>query len=655
MKNIFKRALVFALAFVLVLGGMSFDGAKAEENVTLTKPKISVKGNADSIDVSIKNVEGAEDYMIFIKESNDAKFNLIADIEKTEGAKTKYTIKDLESGSYKIKVKASKELTFSKYSKTKIANVNGKNNDTEKDIVILFTSDVHCGIDKGFTYAGLKAVKDTLSESNNVLLVDDGDSIQGEPVGTLTNGETIIDLMNAVGYDIAIPGNHEFDYGVDRFIELTQKANFTYLSCNFNKNGKLVLKPYIIKRVGGKNVAFVGITTPQTITTSTPKYFMNSKGKFVYGFMQDKDGTKLYNAVQIAVDDARKNGAEYVVAMAHLGNLAECEPWTYYDLIANTTGIDILLDGHSHDVDSATVKNKDGQDVLRQACGTKLASIGYAKISTDGNLSTGLYNWTNTDSAVEVLGITNDMTEELKKALDVLNAKLAEVVAKTDVELTINDPVKRADNGSAIRIIRRAETNLGDICADAYIDQSGADVAIVNGGGIRVSIAKGDITLNNILNVHPFGNMLTVIEVTGQQLLDALEWGCRATPSEIGGFPQVSGMTYEIHTYIDSTCTSDDNSMFTGVAGEYRVKNVKINGEDLDLKKTYTLASTDYILLNNGDGYTMFKDCKVLQNAVKLDNQVLIDYLTGTLGGVVPEKYSDPYGEGRIVAVDKAE
>ncbi|HIU16247.1 MAG TPA: bifunctional metallophosphatase/5'-nucleotidase [Candidatus Ventricola intestinavium] len=524
-----------------------------------------------------------------------------------------------------------------------------------QDVVVLFTSDVHCGIDQGFGYTGLAAVRDSLEAAgNHVLLVDNGDSIQGEPVGTMTTGEAIINLMNAVGYDIAVPGNHEFDYGMDRFLELTEKANFPYISANFNKDGELVFAPYVIKEFDEVQIAFVGITTPKTLTSSTPKYFQDEEGNFIYGFMQDETGEKLYTAVQTAVDDARAEGADYVVVLGHVGNEAECQPWTYADIIANTTGIDVFLDGHSHDTDQVTMINKDGEDVLRAACGTKLAGIGYLRIGADGTLATGLYTWNNDVSAPELLGIENEMTAAVQEATAELDEKLSEVVASSRVDLTIYDPEAKMEDGTPIRIIRNAETNLGDLCADAYRDQSGADIAFVNGGGIRVSIDAGDITLGDILQVHPFGNALCVIEATGQQILDALEWGARSVPGENGGFLQVSGLTYEIHTYIESSAKADENTMFAGVEGEYRVKNVMVGDEPLDPEKTYTLASHNYMLKNGGDGYNMFEGCNLLQDEVMLDNQVLINYITGTLEGVVGEQYENPYGEGRIVAVEEA-
>ena len=524
----------------------------------------------------------------------------------------------------------------------------------EKNLVVLFTSDVHCGIDQGWGYAGLCAVKESLSADNYVLLVDDGDAIQGEPIGTMTTGEGIIDIMNAMGYDIAIPGNHEFDYGMDRFLELTGKANFPYISCNFNKEGTLVFPPYIIREFDGVKIAFVGVTTPMSLRSSTPRYFMNDQGEFIYGFMQDDTGEALYAAVQKAVDDARAEGAAYVIVMAHLGNEAECSPWMYSEVIANTTGIDAWLDGHSHDTEQTVEKNKDGADVVRSACGTKLANIGALTIAKDGTISSQLFSWSSSVAAPKLLGLKNAGSEAVAAAADVLNEKLKEVVAKTAVDLYINDPVATTDDGKPVRIIRRAETNLGDLCADAYRDQGGnTDIAFVNGGGIRVQLNAGDLTLNNILSVHPFGNSLTVIEVTGQQVLDALEWSVHSLPGEFGGFDQVSGITFEYDSEIESPVIEDENKMFAGVddSKPRRVRSVMVGSEPLDPAKVYTLASHDYQLLNNGDGYTMYKGAKVLQESVKLDNQVLIDYITQTLGGVVGEGYDQPYGQGRIVSV----
>ena len=522
------------------------------------------------------------------------------------------------------------------------------------DIYILFTSDVHCGIDKGFGYAGLQQVRDTLeAQGYETILVDDGDAIQGEPIGTLSEGEAIIELMNDLKYDVAIPGNHEFDYGMPRFLELVEKADFPYISCNFTYLDELVFEPYIIKEAAGKKIGFVGVTTPLTITASTPVYFQDKNGEYVYGFMSDDTGERVYQAVQSAVDAAREEGADYVYVIGHMGNGAEFKPWTYADVISHTDGIDVFLDGHSHDTDQVIMKNKDGEDVPRSAVGTKMACIGYSHISAEGDIvETGIWSWPNKTSAPELLDIHNEIRDRVDEAQQELAEELDQVVASTAVTLTINDPEEVDSSGNPVRMIRRAETNLGDLCADAARDQSGADIAFVNGGSIRVSIEKGDITFGNILAVHPFGSMLCVLEVTGQQILDALEWSCRSVPDENGGFNQVSGLTFEINSAIDSPCKADKDGMCIGIEGERRVQNVMVGGEALDPEKTYTLAGYDYQLRQQGDGYTAYDGAPVLQDNVKLDNQVLIDYIVDTLGGNVGGEYADPYGEGRITILE---
>ena len=515
--------------------------------------------------------------------------------------------------------------------------------------MLLFTSDVHCGVDQNFGFAGLWEVRNALrAQGYDVFLVDDGDSYQGEPLGTMTKGEAIIRLMEQTGYDLVIPGNHDFDYGMERFLDLTENAAFPYISCNFNYKGELVFEPWAIREIGGRKIGFVGVTTPMTFRESTPRYFKDESGEYVYGFLQDSTGEGVYSAVQNAADAARAAGAEYVFVLAHLGSEEVARPWRYADVLSHTRGIDAMFDGHSHDSECVSVRNLDGESVQRAACGTKLAGIGWGCIAPDGTVSTGLYSWNLDASAEETYGLGNVISAAVASAAAGLQEKLGEVVASSAVELTINDPVATDSSGKPIRMVRRAETNLGDLCADAYLDQSGADIAFVNGGGVRANIKAGDITLASILSVHPFGNAMCVIEVSGQQILDALEWGAHSMPGEFGGFPQVAGLSYEIHTDIESPCVADEYGAFVGIEGERRVRNVLVGGTPIDPQKTYTLAGHNYMLLENGDGYTMFNGAPVLQNCVKLDNQVLIDYITETLGGVIGDAYSDPAGQGRI-------
>jgi len=514
----------------------------------------------------------------------------------------------------------------------------------DKDLAILYTNDVHCAVDSGIGYAGVAALKQQLIDDGcYVALVDAGDAVQGDAIGTLSKGAYIIDIMNEVGYDVMTPGNHEFDYGMDRFFELRDMADFPIVSANFVDlaTGEAVLEPYAMLTYNGINVAFVGVSTPMTISTSTPAYFQDADGNFIYGFSQANGADAFYAVIQAAVDDAIAAGADYVIALSHLGIDASTSPYTSSELIENTNGIDIVIDGHSHStIECERVKNKDGTRVLLTQTGTKLESVGMAYITMDGSISTGLisdYSEKDADTEAYIAQIQSQFEELLN-----------EVVATTDVDLVIYEP----GTDPAVRIVRNSETNLGDLCADAYRYISGADVAFVNGGGVRTNIDMGDITYGEIIKVHPFGNELCMVEATGQEILDALEMGSRAVPEESGGFLQVSGLTYEIHTYIESSVTLDENGMFVSVDGEYRVKNVMIGGEAIDLTKTYTLACHDYLLKNAGDGYTMFQDNTFLLDSIMIDNQVLINYIVDGLGGVVGEDYADPHGQGRIVAVE---
>lgn len=523
------------------------------------------------------------------------------------------------------------------------------------DAVILYTSDVHAGIDLGFGYVGLEQIRESLEAlGNDVILVDDGDNIQGQLLATMTKGAAMTELMNEMGYSVAVPGNHEFDYGMEQFLSLTEKAEFDYISCNFNRGGAPVFAPYVLRELGGHSVAFVGVSTPMTLRTSSPRTFLNEDGSYAYGFFQDNTGEGVCESVQAAVDAARAEGAEVVIALAHLGNSEESRPWTYADVISHTSGIDVLLDGHSHDTEQVVMKNAQGKTVIRSACGTNLQCVGWCRIGADGRISAGLYSWEGETAAPEALGLENRMSAPVAEALGGLSETLKQVVGTTEAELTIHDPAGTEVGGWPLRIVRLAETNLGDLCADAFRDQAGADIGFINGGGVRASIAAGDITYSDLCSVMPYGNYLCVIEVSGRQLLDALEWAARAVPGESGAFMQVSGMSYEIHSYIESPCITDENGMFGGIEGERRIKNVSVGGLPIDPDGTYTLASCDFMLLQAGDGFSMFRGATVLQESVKLDNQALIDYITGTLGGTVGEAYADPYGQGRIVIVEEA-
>ena len=518
------------------------------------------------------------------------------------------------------------------------------------DIEILFTSDMHCGISQGFGVIGLEQVRETLEKRGvRTILCDDGDAIQGDVVGTLTKGSAIITLMNDLDYDVAIPGNHEFDYGMDNFMKLTEQAEYPYISCNFNKNGELVFDPYIIKEVCGKKIAFIGVTTPKTLTSSSPANFLDENGETVYGFMQDETGELLWQTIQKNVDDVREQGADYVFLMCHIGNEEIVAPYNFQTLIEQTSGIDVLLDGHSHDTDQVIMNNKDGESVIRSGCGTKLQAIGYVRIDGEtGDLSSGLYSWGNDASAPELFGLENELSEPMAKLQADQEKTMSIEIGRTEYTLAADDPEKTDENGMPLRIVRSQETNLGDLAADAIRHETGTDIAFANGGGLRNEIPAGTITYASIIKVFPVSNQICVSELSGQQILDALEWGARSVPGQTGAFLHVSGLTYEIHADIPSSCTVTTDGMFASVDGEYRVKNVMVGEEPLDLNKTYTVSGMDFFMKYHGSGFGMMGEEEVILDEVKMDNQVVMDYITGELNGIVGEEYADPYGQGRI-------
>ena len=522
--------------------------------------------------------------------------------------------------------------------------------DAAGDIVILFTNDVHCAVDTDIGYAGLAAYKEAMKEKTPyVTLVDCGDAIQGQTIGAISQGEYPVDIMNEVGYDYAILGNHEFDYGMDRLEELLYLTETQYLGCNLRYTGSGnnaldAVAPYALAEYGDTTVAFVGVSTPESIAKSTPAYFMDESGNFVYDFC-GSSGEELCAQVQAAVDQCRADGADYVIALTHLGTDESSAPFRSVDVIAGTTGIDAVLDGHSHSVIPCdVVENKAGEDVLLSSTGTGLNNIGQLVITAGGNLSTGLIGtFPHIDSGVDAY---------IKDIQSQFEADLAEVVGHTDVALTTVD-------SGGVRLIRSRETNLGDFCADAYRAVSGADIAFVNGGGVRADIAAGDITYGDVINVHPYGNNLCVAEATGQEILDALEMGSRDTQAQVsdgdnavgenGGFLQVYGLRYTIDTSVESSVEVDDMGMFVSCGGARRVRDVEILQADgsyapIDPGATYTVASHNYMIKEGGDGFTMFMDNALQIDEGMVDYQILMTYLADELGGAVGGAYSAPQG-----------
>ena len=546
----------------------------------------------------------------------------------------------------------------------------------KSEVTILYTNDVHTYIDKQapeLTYAAIAALKQSYQDAGKkVLLVDAGDHVQGTAYGSMDQGASIIELMNAAGYDAATPGNHEFDYGMDRAKELMRDADFPYLSCNWvdlRTNLRVLPEIKVFVR-GGVRIAFVGITTPETFTKSTPAYFMNkAQTKYIYDILGGEDGQKLYSAVQKAVDKA-KCLADVVIGLGHLGVDPSSSPWTSEEVIAHTTGFDAFIDGHSHTVmENKQVADASGRLVTLTQTGSYFANVGEMTIAPDGTISTRLVStYDQEDVAVAA---------EQAAWVNTVDDMLGEKIAVADTKFYITDPA------TGKRRIRSGETNLGDFVADGIytyfneVEQLHCDIAIMNGGGIRSDEDAGYWTFKTCKQVSPFGNVACLMSVTGKQIQDALEFAARfagAEGKENGGFLQVAGATYEIHTDIPNTVQTDDKNVWIGSAtGTPRVQNVKIYDrhtgtyEPLDLAKTYALAGMNYTLRNLGDGFAMFDGAELIKDYVSEDYLVMSTYAM-TFGGVDAEglphlssansvlaeypgyllDYENPYGAGRI-------
>ena len=508
----------------------------------------------------------------------------------------------------------------------------------DKEIVILHTNDMHCGVNDNLGLATVAQMKqNALQKTPYVALVDAGDAVQGAPIGKLSKGEAVINMLNAAGYDFAIPGNHEFDYGMERFWQLNKKLKSGYYSANFEdlRTKKLALPAYKMLQFGDTKVAFVGATTPGTLISSTPAFFQDGKGNYLYGFNEDETGRKLYKALQKSINAARENGADYVFLVGHLGLNGSIEYWNSESVAANTRGVDAIIDGHSHErIQGKYVKNYLGKDVLIAQTGTKLKTVGELVIGTDGKITSRLRrNDIGDDAKTQRI-----ISREIAKYEPLLKQPVGEAL----LQLRSNDPQ------TGERLVRNSECSLANFVTDAFKAVLNCDVVMVNGGSIRNEIKTGVVTYNDLLEAFPFGNMCAVIEASGQQILDALEMGASHYPEEFGGFYQVAGMEYTINKSVPSTVILDEKGNFSRVGGLYRVSDVRIGGQPLDINKKYTVGGITYVLKDGGDGNVMFKGCKLLKDGEISDVDAIMEYIQKQLDGKIGEQYNNPYGDGRI-------
>lgn len=576
------------------------------------------------------------------------------------------------------------------------------------DIIILHTNDVHSYIDGPLSYDVLADIKDQLEEQyENVLLVDAGDHAQGTAFGSLDKGEHIIRLMNAAGYDAASLGNHEFDYGMDGCKALQEWAEFPYIDCNFYEEkdgvrGDNVLDSYKIFDCGSEKVAIIGVLTPESFTKSTPAYFQDENGKYIYGIAGGEDGSDLYTSVQKAIDNAKAEGATKIIGLGHLGVDTSSEPWTSTSAIANTSGFDAFIDGHSHtEVLNNIIKDKDGNSVVQAQTGSYFDNIGVMVLHTDGTIESGFITANALTEPVLDENGAPKKDDKGKEVTEIVGYELKSDVIPAPLEYDVDDDVQAIKDewisqvndklgvviGSTAltfdnydgenRLVRSQETNTGDFCADAlyylFDDMDlDVDVAIMNGGGVRNKAITGDISYLTCKSIHTFGNVACLQTVTGQQILDALEWGARTagTGEECGGFLQVSGLTYKIDGEWPDSTQKDDKGVWIGQpTGGYRVHDVKIYNKEtnswdaLDLNAKYNIAGYNYTLRDMGDGFSMFDGAVNVLDYVMEDYMVLSNYVQAFPNGVVEASnspltakypglttdYSSVNGSGRIV------
>lgn len=504
----------------------------------------------------------------------------------------------------------------------------------DKDISIIYTTDVHCGVDVNLCYSKVESYKKNLENTNYVALVDAGDYLQGEFIGAISKGEYITEIMNEMKYDVVTLGNHEFDYGIDTLKDRINEFRGDIVSCNYsyigNKENKLnKVKPYVIKEYGNRKVGFVGITTPKTLTTTDPKVFIED-GNVAYSFGGETvEG--FYSLVQRNIDECRALGADYIIALSHLGSPDSFKPFSSLDVIEHTSGVTAFLDGHSHtDLPWTTKKNKDNIDTLLVDTGYKLNEFASLTISKEGNIS---YEFINKYESSDP-----HMDEFISSVKAKASEEGSKVVANIDISLE-----------GEKNYVRTREAPIGDLIADSYRYYGDADIGVVNGGGIRAGLSQGDVTYEQIMNVHPFGNNLMKKRTTGSKIRDYLEFtSMKVTDvpreNQFGAFAQVSGIRYTIDTSIPTSVKTTPSGEFISVDGPRRVKDIKVLEGDtyIDLvdTKEYTIASNDYILASGGDGANLFINDEVIATPSLFDYQVLINYIVDVLHGELSSKYS---------------
>lgn len=490
-------------------------------------------------------------------------------------------------------------------------------------IVILYDNDAHCAVDG---YAKMAGLRDSFAAiTPYVLTVSEGDYAQGDVMGSLSEGDYMIQLMNSVPYDYATLGNHEFDYSVEKMQTNCRQLTAQTLCCNISGAKGMLFPAYDMRKFGRTKIGLIGVATPTTFTSSTPTYFQNEQGEVIYDFHADD----TYTLIQQAADELRRKGADYVIVLSHLGDDSDLCPSP--EMIRHTSGIDVVLDGHSHHVLNLRIPNANGDTILLASTGTKFQHYGILTI--DGE---GIHNELRPASSVtvsreSVVQLTAQLREQLAEKTERVVGFAASALSDRDA------------NGK--RMVRRTQTEIGTFLCEAFRHETGAQIGVMNGGGIRNGIDSGAITMGEIYSVLPFNNRIWCVSATGQQLLDALEVGVRNYPAEDGDYPQLAGARFAIDPSIPSSVKLDENKLFAGVGNTRRIVRLEVQNADGEWQpicpdSTYTIGGQSYILISGGAS-NMYGETKKVSGPGATDVEAVENYIKA-LGDTVQVKMSEP-------------
>lgn len=503
----------------------------------------------------------------------------------------------------------------------------------ERSIVVIFDNDVHCAIEG---YTKLAGYRDAVIDADTawVATVSAGDFVQGGAIGALSDGQYVIDVMKAVGYDAITLGNHEFDYKMPQLRNLMcQLSEDIVTSCNFYSGNRdtLYYKEYVMKQMGGRKVAFVGVTTPGA-QFSEAYAFIAEDGVTNLGDLREADCAEQ---VQKSVDNARAEGADYVILLAHLGESDRGLTEVYTPtLLAKTRGIDVVLDGHTHSVIPGNkFPDMNGDSVLFAQTGTKFENIGKLVITPDGKFSTELI------PLKEIADTSVVVSQVIAETKAKVSERLQEVIG------TNNSPNLGVLDDKDEYLCRYQRVPLGTLVAEAFRHQAGAQIGIVNGGGVRKSLAVGQMTYGDLLDIMPFGNEVMLVSATGQQILDALESSTHMYPMLTGAFIQCAGMRYEFDPKNNPELAIDPVTNILKVNGPRRITKCEVEGPDgkyrpIVRNQHYTVASTSFVL-KNGKEVTAFRPSEVLVESYCTDLDAFIKYIVEELNGEIPADYGN--------------